>query len=129
MTEHSERQLLEGVDSVLAIVQLSGRCDAWDYIDGLADQAKAHFQRYFEYLAEGKHIRSPEKMRHLATDSMGNEVHELKVHLNGGSRVYVVKHGDRWFATHGSRKPKDSRVPTEIGVAWAVFYEWYDREK
>lgn len=69
-------------------------------------------------------------MRHLDSDSLGNEIHELKNH-KPAVRLYMVKLANsvgetRWLATHGTKKVKDNRVQAEVDRAWGIFYNWLD---
>jgi hypothetical protein len=41
-------------------------------------------------------------------------VYELKVHEPAALRLYVVRHGEDWAATHGRKKPKDKNVAKEV---------------
>lgn len=116
-------------DTVVGLEFEDGASPAREFIDALPDNQKAKFQRYFERLRDHQRIASPENMRHLKSDTLGNEVHELKTHADGGRRLYLVKSGVRWHATHGRRKPKDNKVNSEIGKAFELFYEWETERK
>ena len=129
MTVHSVRSLLPGSRTVLAIVRVNGNCDASDFIAGLRLQSRAKFQSYFERLRDGHHVKSPENMRFLQSDRYGAKLHELKVHSDGGLRIYVVEFDNKWLATHGVKKVKDNRVPAEVAKAFGIFYEWHDYQK
>jgi hypothetical protein len=129
LSEQHVGRVFDDSDVVVTIIQPNGRDDASDFIETLANAPKARFQKYFEYLRDKHHIRSPENMRHLSTTLSGLELHELKVHSNGGLRLYIVKYENRWFATHGRKKPKDNQVNKEIDKALAIFGEWQERQE
>ncbi|MBM7413084.1 hypothetical protein JOE38_002907 [Clavibacter michiganensis] len=68
-------------------------------------------------------------MRHLHTDSGGNALHELKVHAAGGLRLYLILSDGVWYATHGTKKVSDKRVPAEITKAFDIFYFYMDSKE
>jgi hypothetical protein len=123
MTEPKGVRLLADSDAILGVRRPDGTCDAFDFISGLTGAPRARFRRYFEYLRDGHYIKSPENMRHLETDSRGNQLHELKIHTPA-LRVYLVKSKSTWVITHGVKKVKDKLVPREISKAWDAFYLW-----
>lgn len=114
---------------MVAIVRLNGRSDAGDFIRALDPRPKARFDVYFERLRDGRHIKNPENMRHLETRRDGVKLHELKVHVGGGLRLYVIQRKHQWLATHGAKKVKDNRVPAEIRKAFDIFDEWLDNQE
>lgn len=126
MTKREVTPIFDNEDVVNTICDPGGTDLAVEFINSLDDRDAAIFRRYFQYLHQGARIKSPYNMRHISqvADRTGGgaEVHELKIHRNGGLRLYVVKFGDRWYATHGRKKPKDSKVPAEARKALAIFY-------
>lgn len=117
----------DGYDNVCTISGPNGKDEADEFLRTISTADQAKFDRYLRYLRDGHHVRSPENMRHIkgVTDpaQKGAEVHELKVHRNGGLRLYLVKFGDRWYATHGvMKKPSDKDVPKHAKRAFAIFY-------
>jgi len=119
---------LEESTAVVALVQTNGRCLGEEFIKALPRERQAKFHRYFEYLRDGKQIKSPENMKHLRTEE-GVEVHELKVHADGGYRLYLIPEDGRWLVTHGVRKVKDNRVMAEVSKALRLFAEWKEAEE
>jgi phage-related protein len=127
MTEQRVTPIFEGHDNVCTISNGAEEDQAKAFLDGLADKDRAKFQRYLEYLRDGLHVKSPENMRPVRgakdSDDCGAEVHELKVHRNGGQRLYVVLFEKRWYVTHGlSRKPSDRDVVKQGNRALKVFH-------
>lgn len=125
MTQHNVSPVFDGSDVVNTIC-VAGESDRADeFLRGLDTKDLARFQRYFERLRDGHHVKSPDNMRHIVgvTDSAvpGATVHELKVHSRGGSRLYVVRFEGRWYATHGVKKVKDNAVPAEARKALRIF--------
>jgi len=125
MTEHNVTPVFDGNDTVNTICAHGDKDEADEFLRTLNAASKAKFQRYLEYLRDGHRIKSPENMRHInVADPMnkGAEVHELKVHRDGGLRLYIVRYGGRWYATHGTKKVKDSAVPREAQKAFHIFW-------
>lgn len=54
-------------------------------------------------------------------DCAGAQVFELKVHQGPGWRLYAIRYGNRWYLTHGRKKPKDKRVNAEVAKAISIF--------
>jgi hypothetical protein len=100
------------------VVRLSGRCDADDFIGKLAFRHRARYQRYFERLRDGQPIKSPENWRRIGDTQPA--VFELKVDKY---RVYLLKHGQFWYVTHGRAKPKDRQVAAEAKKCIDIFWE------
>ncbi|WP_155846911.1 hypothetical protein [Arthrobacter sp. 131MFCol6.1] len=119
MTEHCIR-MLPDCDTVLGLVRRSGICDAEEFIGSLLPRYQARYQRYFERLRDHHSIKSPENLRRLGREQ-DVEIYELKVDKY---RLYLVRHYETWYLTHGREKPKDNRVPTEIQKAVDIFWEW-----
>ena len=116
MTEHT-KQLLRGCNTVLGIVRVNGECDAENFIRSLDRTYQARYQRWFEYMRDGKPIKNPENLRHLRSTPNG-VVWELK---SGGYRLYLVLHRETYYATHGIKKVKDKQVNGQIDKALATF--------
>lgn len=103
---------------VLGVVRLSGRCEAFEYIKGLDARYRAKYQRFFERLRDGQPIKSPENFRRIGDTKP--DVFELKADKY---RVYLVRHGNCWYVTHGRNKPTNSQVPTEVKKSLEIFWE------
>jgi putative component of toxin-antitoxin plasmid stabilization module len=118
--------IFDGHDNVCTVTGPNGRDEACDFLTTLVHADQGKFHRYLEYLRDGRHVKSPENMRHIkgVTDphDMGAEVHELKVHRSGGLRLYLVRYNDRWYATHGVRKVSDKQVPKQAAKAYQIFW-------
>lgn len=54
-------------------------------------------------------------------------VHEIKVHHGPGYRLYVIRHGRDWIATHGRKKPRDKHVCKEAKRAREAFADFMKR--
>jgi phage-related protein len=125
MTEHNVSPVFDGQDVVYTICEHGKKDQADEFLRTLDQQSQAKFQRYLERLRDGHHVKSPENMRHIsAADPRGQgaEVHELKVHRDGGLRLYMVKFNGRWYLTHGTKKVKDRNVPAEAQKAFRIFW-------
>lgn len=112
--------------TIYAVVGPTGRCEAEVWLETLVDRAKAQFMARFERLAEIGFLRSPEEMRELQCGS-GEKVHEIKVPFGPGYRLYVIRTGRDWLATHGTKKPREAKVCAEATRAREIFRS--DRER
>jgi hypothetical protein len=124
--------ILEDSDVTLGVVLPNGKCEVNDFIAALPKIVRARFRRFLERLRDGQQIKTPEHMRYMESDSLGNQLHELKNH-KPAVRLYLFKLAEpvgstRWIATHGTEKVKDSRVPAEMERAWKIFYTWRDSD-
>jgi putative component of toxin-antitoxin plasmid stabilization module len=125
MTEHQLSPVFEGHNNVCIIGRYDGDDNASDFLKAIDDKDAGKFRRYLERLRDGFHVSSPENMRHIKVPDpkgAGAEVHELKVHRNGGLRLYLVRFESRWYLTHGGKKVADSKVPKEAAKAFAIFW-------
>lgn len=129
MTEPHLKPVFEGGSVVFYLVRADGINNAEDFLDKLPLRSRARFDRFIEKLRDGVVIRNKEQMRSLETDSLGHEQFELKVHDDGGLRLYVIQTGSQWLLIHGGKKPKKNKVNSEIGRTWEMFYEWLDAEE
>lgn len=118
--------VFDGHDNVFTVTGPNGKDEADEFLRTIVPADQAKFQRYLQYLRDGKRIKSPENMRHIkgAKDpkEKGAEAHELKVHRNGGLRLFVVRFNDRWYLTHGGKKVSERAVPKEAMKAYAIFW-------
>lgn len=126
MTEHPHTLLLPPSPRIIGLVRSNGVGEAVEFLRSLDDRQKSRYQRYFEYLRDGHHIKSPENMRHLRTPHDTYELHELKDHRNGGTRLYLAAYESAWLVTHGVRKVADSKVPRQIDHALEILDEWFE---
>lgn len=124
MTQHVT-PVFDDSDVVYTICRAEGTDEADSFLRALDARDQVRFQRYLERLRDGHRIKSPENMRHIRGIQdprvPGAEVHELKVHSRGGLRLYVVRFENRWYATHGVKKVKDSAVPAQARKALDIF--------
>lgn len=67
-------------------------------------------------------------MRELQCGS-GEKVHEIKVPSGPGYRLYVIRSGPDWLATHGSKKPRKSKVCAEASRAREIHSDFLQRQK
>lgn len=126
MTEQHVTPVFDGNDTVNTICAQGDKDEADEFLRAIDAKNKTKFQRYLEYLRDGHQVKSPENMRHIKVQDprgMGAEVHELKIHRDGGLRLYLVRFERRWYATHGvRRKVKDAAVPAEAHKAFKIFW-------
>lgn len=129
MTEHRLTQVFEGHNNVCIISRSDGDNHVSDFLNEIDDKDAGKFKRYLERLRDGLQVKSPENMRYIKVadpKDAGAEVHELKIHRNGGLRLYLVRFEKRWYITHGTKKVADSKVPKEAAKAFAIF--WNDQK-
>lgn len=130
MTEQPKTliRVFDDSDVVFTVINDGGENEGKEFVDSLQEQDKAKFRRYFEWLKNGHHIKSPENMRFISGNDpkdRGAEVHELKTHRQGGRRLYVVHFEGRWYVTHGDRKGGDKQVVKNAKKAFAIFWGGY----
>lgn len=117
-------ELHRGPRGVIIGVRTSeGACPAEKFLAGLDARGQAKFGALFERLTTVGFLRSPELMRDIQ-DGRQPKVWEIKAHVGPGWRLYVIQDENRWCATHGCKKPKDSRVPVEANRARKIYEEW-----
>lgn len=117
MTSLQAKALACGVRlTIWGVVDEGGVCEAEDFLRALDMPAQTKFQARFERLTAVGYLRSPDEMRRLQVAG-SPEVQEIKVNHGPGYRLYVIRHGLDWLATHGAKRPKDKNVPTEVAKA------------
>lgn len=122
-TPRMGRQLQSGrKGQVVGVVLPNGTCPAFDFLSGLATPVQTRFRALLERLCDVGFLRAPETMRRLEVAG-DPRVHEIKVHNGPGYRLYVVQEHRLWIATHGVKKPKDSRVASEVERARVIYRE------
>lgn len=118
--------MFDGHDNVCTITGQNGKDEAEEFLTTLDRVPQARFNRYLERLRDGHHVKSPEHMRQLKgvndPQGKGAQVHELKVNIGAGYRLYLIKFNGRWFATHGGKKVSERAVIREIRRAFAIFW-------
>ena len=125
MTKRNVTPVFDDRDNVFTISGANGKDEGLEFICSLDKRAQARFQFMLRKLSDGHHLKSPEHMRHLSSNDpehRGAHVHELKVSLGPGWRLYVVQWNGSWYVTHGLRKPKDNKVPQQIARAFETFH-------
>jgi putative component of toxin-antitoxin plasmid stabilization module len=120
---HRRREIWRGPRLTLYAVVLGGVCDVEDWLAALDARAQAAFRARFEHLTQIGHLRSPEAWRFL-----GNGVYEIKVHTGPGYRLYMLRDGADWIATHGRRKPKDRKISAEVAQALHIYQRYSSGE-
>ncbi|MGV0618180.1 hypothetical protein ABQE58_25130 [Mycolicibacterium elephantis] len=119
--------LMKGAALTLyAVVGKDGVCDVHRWLEDLATQPQVQFQARFERLCEVGHLRSPDEMHPLECPG-APKVHVIKV--RSGFRLYAVREGTDWVATHGKKKPKDKHVCREADKARELFVDYQERCK
>src|SRR5699024_3856595 len=121
MTERHVTPVFDGSDKIFTVCDENGTDHGYEFIRTLNERDLAKFRRYLTYLRDGLQVKSPDNMRHIKVadpEGLGAEVHELKIHRNGGLRLYIVRYGERWFVTHGAKKPKGNQVPKQAKKAF-----------
>lgn len=122
-TPQRGRLLQSGRKGQVVGVELpDGTCPAYEFLSGLGANEQARFRALLEQLCEVGFLRAPEVMRRLEVAG-DPRIHEVKVHKGPGYRLYLVQKSRLWLATHGSKKPKDSRVQNEVERARKIYGE------
>jgi putative component of toxin-antitoxin plasmid stabilization module len=114
----SQRRIIfEGEALTLyAVESKEGVCEVDDWLDALEDRAFAAFEARFTHLCAIGHLRATEQWRYLDDD-----VFEIKVHTGPGYRLYMLRDGNDFTATHGRKKPDDRKVKRETKKAAKIF--------
>ncbi len=114
----SQRRIIfEGEALTLYAVETKeGVCEVEEWLDGLDDIAFAGFEARFAHLCTIGHLRANGQWRFL-----DEAVFEIKVHAGPGYRLYMLRDGKDFTATHGRKRPDDSKVKREIKKAVKIF--------
>jgi putative component of toxin-antitoxin plasmid stabilization module len=107
---------------VLGIRRSDRTCPAEQFLAELEPRAQAEFKARLERLTEAGWLKSPNLMRRLEVPG-APPVYEVKAHSGPGWRLYVIKRGVDWVATHGRRKPSDRKVRQEAERAREIYGE------
>ncbi|MFF0490814.1 hypothetical protein ACFYTQ_17480 [Nocardia sp. NPDC004068] len=99
---------------------IGGACRARDWLASCDERTKAQFYVRFERLTTIGYLRSPEEMRRLHCP-VSPSVSEIKT--RSGHRLYVIREGNDWIATHGARKPPDRKVCEQAARAIEIWKE------
>lgn len=106
--------------AIRAVETKDGTCPAEDFLKSLEVRAQAKFWARFEVLSQTGTLRTPDFMRVLQVPG-SPRVYEVKVDHGPGWRLYLIRQGVTWYATHGSKKPKDRKVADEVKKARDIF--------
>lgn len=115
------RELHSGPLGVIWGVELGdGSCPAEAFLMGLELRARAQFKARFERVGEVGNLRAPEMGHYL--DAPGKPpIYQIKAECGPGYRLYVVRKGMDWYATHGCKKPKDRKVAAQAVKARGIY--------
>lgn len=115
----SQRRIIwQGLKLTLYAVAVEEVCDVSVWLESLDDAAQTAFRGRFEHLCDVGRLRSPGSWR-----ALDKGVFEVKVHAGPGYRLYMLRDGSDFTATHGREKPKDRKVPAEVEKAKRIFDE------
>jgi len=113
----SQRRIIwQGVKLKLYAVVEEEACQVCEWLESLDDAAQTAFRSRFEHLCDTGRLRSPQAWR-----ALDDGVFEVKVHTGPGYRLYMLRDGFDFTATHGRPKPKDSKVKAEVKKATEIF--------
>lgn len=111
--------------TLYAVVDEGGVCDAEIWLAGLPVAPQTQFKARFERLTVHGRLGGYDQMHQLECPGEP-PVTEIKVHHGPGYRLYVIREGRDWVATHGCKKPKDKKVCTEATRARNIFNMSYE---
>lgn len=101
----------------------NGTCPAEEFLTELDPRPQAQFAALLERLTVIGWLRSPELFRDLEVAGEP-KVWEIKAHAGRGHRLYLIRQGPDWIATHGGPKRGDQQVKTEVRRARTIYTEW-----
>ena len=114
--------------TLYAVVSEEGVCDAEVWLAALPTRAQGQFQASFEQLTAVGFLRGRERMHPLECPGTP-VVQEIKAAFSPGYRLYVIRDGKDWVATHGRKKPKDKHVCKEAEKARTAFANYEERSQ
>ena len=106
---------------VVGVVLADGSCPAYTF---LKDLQLPEFKSRMKVFCERGTLKNPQLMRELTTDKKDPSISEIKVDAGQGWRLYGVRRGSLFVATHGGAKPKPNRVKAEVEKARRIYEEW-----
>lgn len=111
----------------MAVRLLDGSLPAFHFLEGIEPRARQAFKTLFQRQFAMGVLLSQERLRLL--DSKDPHVAEWKVHSPRPLRLYGIRQGSVWYATHGSTKPGEIRgVKRQVKRARTIFGEGSDDE-
>lgn len=113
---------------VMAVRLVDGSLPALDFLKSLPESAQVTFRVLFARQLDHGVLLAKERFRMLTTDTKDPRVYEWKVHSPKAWRLYGIKDGTTWYATHGAPKPGDKGVKREVKRARTIFEEGSDDE-
>lgn len=116
----SERRIIWlGQKLTLYAVVAKGGCQVDAFLEGLPGPVQTAFRGRFEHLCDVGRLRSPGSWRQL-----DDGIFEVKVDKGPGYRIYMLRDGNDFTATHARKKPKDNKVPGEVKKANNIFTKY-----
>jgi putative component of toxin-antitoxin plasmid stabilization module len=106
----------------LGVRRSTGVCEVKEFYDALPPKARVDFKKIMSRLTEFGRITNKEMFRSLDVPGQP-KVWEMKSHEGPGYRIFCIRDGLDWWATHGRKKPKDKQIPNEVSKAREVFAE------
>jgi hypothetical protein len=111
---------------VMAVRLTDGSLPALDFLNSIDPRAQATFRTLFQRQFAMGVLLSKERFRFL--DHETPQVAEWKVHSPRALRLFGIRQGSTWYATHGSVKPGERGVKREVKRARTIFGEGSDDE-
>lgn len=111
----------------MAVRLADGSLPALDFLNSIEPRAQQAFRALFQRQVGMGVLLSEERFRFL--DHKDPRVVEWKVHSPRALRLYGIRQGSIWYATHGSIKAGEVRgVKREVKRARTIFGEGSDDE-
>lgn len=108
--------------AVVAVIRADGSCPAKEFLD---EVKIAQLEMRIESFCAMGTLRTPEAFRRLDVDDRKPAIWEIKSDKGPGYRLYGVRLGQRFVATHGTPKRKGTRaVRIEVERARTIYEEW-----
>lgn len=95
---------------VMAVRLPNGSLPALDFLNSLPPRAQESFKALFARQLDSGHLLTDTRFRWIEDGKKKKpDVCEWKVHNPRALRLFGIREGSTWYATHGSNKPGEVR--------------------
>ena len=109
---------------VMAVRLTNGSLPALDFLSSLPPRAQEAFKVLFSRQCDSGQLLSDTRFRWIEDGKKKPDVCEWKVHSPSALRLFGIREGGIWYATHGRDKPGEVReIKREAKRARTIFAE------